>query len=143
MRSISSVLVSVVLVGGGLLGQRAVAGNEVNLTGFWQYHLSDGRSACMTLAKQNDQGGPATPSYTGKLHVDGYGTFLIYCIQVTSFHVPGNIFSINVKDPMSLQSLCFTVTGSNTMPGQKCGVGWQGVDPAIVEALGEFTATRQ
>ncbi len=143
MRTLASTLVSTLLVAGSLAGPAAFAADPVNMTGFWKFNLSDNRNGYMTLAKQNDQGGPGTPSYTGQVYMDGWGTFKIYCIQVTSYHVPGNAFSINIGDPVSYQSLCFTVTGSGTMPGQVCGAGWQGTDHRIVQVLSQFTATRQ
>ncbi len=119
------------------------AASEVDLTGYWQFSFPEGRQGYMTLAKTGGGGGPNTPSYKGKLNIKGFGEFNIYCIQTPSYHTPGNAFSINISDPLSMQSLCFTVTGSKTMPGKMCGAGWGGADAKTIKLFQDgFTATR-
>jgi hypothetical protein len=133
----------VCLLSSGAPWRDAYAGSEINLTGHWQFSFLDGRQGYMTLAKTGGSGGPNTPSYKGKLNIKGFGEFNIYCIQTPSYHTPGNAFSINISDPLSTQSLCFTVTGSKTMPGKMCGAGWGGSDAKTIKLFQDgFTATR-
>ncbi len=126
-----------------LFSGAAYAAGAVDMSGYWQFSFPDGKQGYMTLAKTGGNGGVNAPSYKGKINIKGFGEYNIYCIQVLSYHTPGNAFSINISDPQSLQSFCFTVTGSKTMPGKMCGVGWQGVEYKIWKSFENgFTATR-
>ncbi|MRR16325.1 MAG: hypothetical protein EG826_07700 [Deltaproteobacteria bacterium] len=131
------------LVGGCLFLSMAAHAAGVDLTGYWQFSFPDGKQGYMTLAKTGGNGGPNAPSYKGKINISGFGEYNIYCIQTPDYHTPGNAFSINISDPVSLRSFCFTVTGTKTMPGKMCGSGWQGVEYKIWKSFEKgFTANR-
>ena len=133
----------IVIVAGLFLSVSAYAAGTVDMTGYWQFSFPDGKQGYMTLAKTGGNGGGNTPSYKGKINISGFGEYNIYCIQAPDYHTPGNAFSINISDPLSMRSFCFTVTGSKTMPGKMCGAGWQGVEYKIWKSFEKgFTATR-